>query len=454
MKRLILCLLVAGLCFCLSSRAGTPSRIRVYTGLDKPVVLAGSEGEVVLKVGLTAVPAELESVRLPINLAIVLDKSGSMSSNDKMENAKQGAIEIIERLSRDDIVSVIIYDNSPRVLVSAQPLKNKDKIIRLIKSIRANGSTALYGGVTLGAQEVREYFSGEYLNRIILLSDGLANVGPQSTEELAHLGIMLNKEEISVTTIGVGVDYNEDLMTALAQKGGGNAYFAYNSDELPKIFAEEIGEAMTVSARKVKIRVDCLTARPLDVIGREGRVGEKEMEVTIGTLYAKNDKYALFSLEVGPQKKGKVVKVARVYVEYVDPFNNRKQSLQQNVTLTCTKDKNLVEESRDRSILKDFALTRTSEIKSEAVRLADKGKYDEAAKILKTQSIELEKVSRECDNDKDILKEAENCEEISGKVNAHKGFSRSQRKQALNEWFSQTGQQGYSAQGVNYKSTQ
>ncbi|MGD9141961.1 MAG: VWA domain-containing protein, partial [bacterium] len=214
-------------------------RVSVFSEVDKPVVLAGSDERVVIKVGLKGLTMPVMPDRLPLNLAIVLDRSGSMRHYDKMENARLGAIEIIERLSEEDIISLIVYSDRPQVIVPAQPVRDKQALIEIVSGIYAGGSTALYGGVAYGAGQVRRNMSWEYVNRVILLSDGLANVGPSSTGALASLGRQLESEGITVTTIGVGLDYNEDLMTALAAESGGNAYFASTGRELPTIFAEE-----------------------------------------------------------------------------------------------------------------------------------------------------------------------------------------------------------------------
>ena len=97
----------------------------------------------------------------------------------------------------------------------ATKVSDKKTIFRAIRQIRADGSTALFGGVSKGAKEIRKFLSHKRVNRMVLLSDGLANVGPQSPSELGDLGSSLIEDGISVTTIGLGLGYNEDLMTKL-----------------------------------------------------------------------------------------------------------------------------------------------------------------------------------------------------------------------------------------------
>jgi Ca-activated chloride channel family protein len=419
-------------------------RVGVYADVDKPVVLGAPGERVVVKVGLKGLTVPVMPERIPLNVAIVLDKSGSMGSYFKMENAKRGAIEVVERLSRDDIISLIVYDNRPYVIIPAQPVGDKDALIEAISSIYAGGSTALYGGVTLGATHVRRHMSRDYVNRIILLSDGLANVGPQSTEELAHLGRMLKDEGITVTTIGVGLDYNEDLMTALAARSGGNAYFASAGNELPRIFTEEIGEAMTVVARDVRIRVWCPEqVKPLGVLGREGEITGQTMSVTVGELYGKRDKFALFEVEVPRNEAGEKLKIAEVTVEYDDPHTKERMADKRSVMVTYDESEEVVKEQQNTGIVKDAALTKSSEVKREAVKLADRGDFRAAADLMKENAVQLENLAEKCDNDGDLLGEASVCEEISSDITENEGMTRYARKSVVNQAYAQTRQQGF-----------
>jgi Ca-activated chloride channel family protein len=418
--------------------------VKVYADVDKPFVLGDGSERVVVKVGLEGLRVPVMSERLPLNVAIVLDKSGSMGSDLKMENAKRGAIEIVERLTEDDIISLVVYDDHPRVIIPAQRVRDKDALIETIASVYSGGSTALYGGVTLGAIQVRRNLSWKYVNRIILLSDGLANVGPQTTEELAYLGRSLGDEGMTVTTIGVGLDYNEDLMTALAARSGGNSYFASSGSELPRIFAEEIGEAMTVVARDIRIRVMCPEGmKPIGVIGREGEIKGQMMSTAVGELYGENEKFALFEVEVPEEGAGKIRDIAEVSVEYADPYTNEQKKDNLNLTVTFHDDEEVVRDETNTGIVKEAALAKASEAKREAVKLADKGDFKGAAAIMGQSALSLEKAAVECDNDAEMLEEASECEVISYDVTANEGFTKYQRKKVVNKIHAQTTQQGF-----------
>ena len=403
--------------------------IKVITGLDEPVVLLGHSKDVVVKVGLTAPEAIKKQHRVPLNVAVVLDKSGSMNSQDKIQNAKRSAIEIIERLDERDILSVVVYDNYARVLIPAQPVRDKGKLIAMVNQISADGSTALHAGVSLGADELRQHASGKYLNRIILLSDGLANVGPQSVGEISALGKSLQREDFSVSTVGVGLDYDEDLMTSLAYAGDGNTYFAKNSDVLPEIFTNEINAATALMAQKIRITLECADdIVPLDFIGREGEVKQQTMTALIPYLYEKNEKYVLFEMNVPPQKEKTSIPLARVRIEYSNPLTGQVIEEQHNLSVKYSADPATVQEARNAGIIKDTAIIRAAETEQQAVTLADRGHYQEAEKVLQQKGDELEKLAKRCDNDEELFAEAQKIQGIAQDINKNQGVTRFQRK--------------------------
>src|SRR5580698_6580174 len=207
-------LLAVGLATMFSAKLFAGETLNLNLVPERGCVLRNSPQEVVIKIDLSAIADHKKSKRTPLNLAVVLDHSGSMTGA-KIEKARQAAMQLVDRLRRDDIFSFVIFSDEAQVIVPAQHVEDKDALKEKIESVEAEGSTALYAGVKMGASEVTEYLSSKRINRIILLSDGLANVGPSTPRELRKLGGQLVERGISVTTIGVGDDYNEDVMAGL-----------------------------------------------------------------------------------------------------------------------------------------------------------------------------------------------------------------------------------------------
>ena len=236
-----------------AASAAASETVHLRIDVDRHVLPADSTEKAVVKIALDGIRPPRRDRRPPVNLALVIDRSGSMAG-DKIIKAREAALEAIERLGADDVVSLVTFDNHIESVMPAQRLGDGRRLREAICAIEPRGGTALYGGVMRGAAEVRKNLEDRrYINRVILLSDGLANVGPSSPEELGRVGASLMKEGISVTTIGLGLGFNEDLMTRLALRSDGNTYFVEHSNDLPRIFSAELGDVLNVVARRIII---------------------------------------------------------------------------------------------------------------------------------------------------------------------------------------------------------
>jgi Ca-activated chloride channel family protein len=288
----------------------------------------------------------------------------------------------------------VAYESGVQTLIPAQPVGNRRAIERAIRFIQPGGNTALFAGVSQGASEVRKYFEcGGYVNRIVLLSDGLANVGPSSPEELGRLGAALMKEGISVTTVGLGLGYNEDLMTRLAQRSDGNTYFVESSVDLPRIFAAELGDVLNVVARRVVIEIEFPDGvRPLGFIGREGIIRGQHAELTLNQLYGGQEKYALVEVEVTPPESGTEREIARARISYEDALTRHSATLTAARTVQFSRSRETVISSADHQVQADYAQNVIALAKDKAVELVDSGRKDAAAQEMRRQAAALQKL--------------------------------------------------------------
>lgn len=357
----------------LTSLPAWADTVTVTVETDKPVAPAGEAQTVYLRVGVMGCPAEILQERAPVNVAIVIDKSGSMSG-EKIEKAKEAAILALLRLKSTDIVSVVLYDSTVQVLVPATKMTNRSELISNIRQIRAGGSTALYAGVQNGASEVRKFLSRNRVNRVVLISDGLANVGPESPSALGQLGANLVDEGISVTTIGLGLGYNEDLMSQLAYKSDGGHYFAETADELAGVFDQEFGRALSVVAQDVTIEIICgEDMRPVRLLGREGAIQDRSVQLDIQNIYSEHEKYVILEVEIPAQPANQKRELALVRVNYHDMKSNSVQKTDGVCDVRFTDSKEDVQRRLNKRVLADAVEQIAIENNQRALALRDQG---------------------------------------------------------------------------------
>lgn len=366
----------------LTSSVVQAKQVVLRAELGNPIIEAGRKQTTFLKIALTGFKLDDQEDRTPANIAIVLDKSGSMRG-DKLENAKEAAKMAVDLLNENDIISIISYDSTVNVLVPATKVSDKTSIHRAISRMRSNGNTALFAGVSKGAAEIRKFLSKDRVNRVILLSDGQANVGPSTATELGELGASLSKDGITVTTIGLGTGYNEDLMANLAGFSDGNHAFVENAEDLAKVFKYEFGDVLSVVAQDVEIIIKLnKDIRPIRILGRDGTILGQMVKTNMSQLYSEQEKYLLLEVEVPAGKAMQKIALADVNVIYQNMQSNKKDRLADNMTLAYSESKEVVRRALNRSVVKTSVSSVVNEYSKKALRLRDQGQLKEAQILL------------------------------------------------------------------------
>lgn len=384
----LLALLLPALAPTLGSAAHA-QQVRVETDLDHRLLRANEKQTVHLRVALTGFELASERARAPLNVAIVIDKSGSMQG-DKISQAKDAARAALSQLRADDIVSIVAYDDTVEVLVPATKVSDREVIERGINRLQAGGMTALFAGVVKGAGEVRKFLSKDRVNRVILLSDGAANVGPASAGELSQLGKNLRREGVSVTTVGLGLGYNEDLMVGLAQASGGQHVFVESEKQLAGIFREGFGNLGTIVAKEVVVRVKLAEGfRPVRALARGGSseatdnadiVGQT-VTVQMPALYARQMDDIVIEVEaraLAPQ----TLQVATVDVSYHNIATQNADKVSMALSAEVTTDIGRWNESEIPAVRVAVIERLANQESRRAVELRDRGQVEEAQKVL------------------------------------------------------------------------
>ena len=396
LKRLLLVLL-------LGWAGGAPGlmakQVALEVSMPHPVLLANQKQTTYLKVGMTGFRLASKEARPPVNVAIVMDRSGSMSG-EKLDRAKDAAKEAINRLSSQDILSLVVYDSAVDVLVPATKVGDKESLRKRVDAIRSGHSTALFAGVSKGAAELRKFLELERVNRVILLSDGIANQGPSSPSELGELGASLIKEGISVTTIGLGLDYNEDLMAKLADRSDGNHVFVEHPNQLVAVFNEEFGDILSVVAQEISVRI--MTApgiRPVRVLGWDADISGNEVLVPMNQIYSDQEKYVILEVEVPSTRANEKIDVATVEIAYTNMETASQDRLSGAAELSFSESKQVVSNQLNRGVMISCATQIATVNNAAATRLRDEGKVEQARRILTDNSLYLQQTGRALNSD-------------------------------------------------------
>jgi Ca-activated chloride channel family protein len=238
----------------------------------------------------------------PGAFCVVLDRSGSMQGTP-LERAKEAAQTALKNLRPDDLISVVVFDDTANTAVPLQPAKDKQALHKAIGEIVAGGSTNLTGGWMLGRDELRKAPEG-VIRRAMLLSDGHLNVGivePAQVRQIVSSG--LEQEQVRTSCLGFGDHYNEDLMSDLATATGGQFYDAVSAEKFPAIFTSELESLQRIVVQNLRVRIKrldfcdgflCLGEYP-NVALPDGR-----REFSLGDLVSDEERIVVFALSVLP----------------------------------------------------------------------------------------------------------------------------------------------------------
>jgi Ca-activated chloride channel family protein len=375
--------------FC-AAAAGAETPITVEARLAQAVMKSGEAQKTLLRVGLQGCKLENTAQRPPVNVAFVIDRSGSMEGH-RIAQAREAAVMAVNRLTGSDIASVVIFDDRIEVLVPAQPVSDPAYFAGLIRQVGVRGRTAIYDGVLEGARQVSKFKDAKRLNRVILLSDGLANVGPSRPEDFAQLGRQLLADGISVSTVGLGLDYNEDLLLKLARAADGNHAFAREPSDLIQIFNKEFDDVLSSCAQMVSVDVELKAGvRAVRALSREGTIDGQRAQFRLNQVYAATEHYVLLELELDKNTAKGEADLGVVKVAYTPPEGGDRQVLETPIKARFSSSEEEVKASLDPKVAEAAVEQLTRERTEHAIALRDQGKFEEARQLFAQNAADIE----------------------------------------------------------------
>ncbi len=323
--------------------------------------------------------------RPPLNLGLVIDRSRSMAG-DKLDYVKQAAAFLVKHLDPADRLSLVTYDNAITVEIASQKVVHKDLFTAIIARITSRGTTNLSGGWLQGCTEVAAHLDPGQVNRVLLLTDGLANEGVTDPEQLTAMAAQRRAEGITTTTIGVGMDFDEDLLTAMAAAGGGAFYFIDDPDQAPTIFSEELQGLLNVVGQNLTISAAFLSgvklARQLTIYRQQG--GGDRAAFFLGDLFGGEEKVLVLELEVPAFDDPGEVEIAHLRFEYDELGDGSvtHRVIDLPVRLYVVPENRLGERAANTDVLETVLLLEAANARREAVRHADRGDFARARETL------------------------------------------------------------------------
>ncbi|HKG26038.1 MAG TPA: VWA domain-containing protein [Thermomicrobiales bacterium] len=359
--------------------------LSIAVAWEKPVVpVSGGEATLLVRMKAAETAGQDGHRRAPVDVAFVLDRSGSMAG-EKLGLVKEAVAVAVGHLRDEDKTALVIYDHEVETLqhLAAATPRVKTAVRLALQGVDAGGSTNLSGGWLTGCDELSKGMGeGEVpvrIRRALLLTDGLANVGISRADELTRHAHELRRRGIATTTLGVGHDFDEDLLASLAEAGGGNFQFIGKAAELRGFFERELGELLTVVAAGLSLSLTLphgVRARLVNAFPSE-RHG-KRIDVALGDLPASDELNLVFAVSVATGGRNEE-RLATLSASWSDPATDSRRSFDLTLPPLRLADAATVEATPvDAGVAEQAALQRAAVEQREAMRLDRQGRYAES----------------------------------------------------------------------------
>ncbi|CAF4626290.1 unnamed protein product [Rotaria sp. Silwood2] len=329
--------------------------------------------------------------RNPINMVLILDRSGSMSSNNKLEFAKEAVIAVLNLLHDDDVVHLVAYDTKVWTVFENSPVSGREVLYSVVKGITTGGETFLSGGIETGANLLEKYPHPRFSKRMFVLSDGLANVGLKTKEEITKAVAKYSEKGIIIDSFGVGEDFDAAIMKGIAQAGCGQFFFLESAEVIIDLMTKALQSVFDVCGTQTQLMIrGCNNAIVTKIWGHENVA----CGANLGDLHVDNLRVILCEFTVaGTVSEGTEVEVVNYQLRYNLPGHVDDEPLvvTGQLSITFVNDESLIQ-SIDPKVKTLHAIQVSGEMDDRIAELIKNHRRDEAIALITEQIILLKEV--------------------------------------------------------------
>jgi Ca-activated chloride channel family protein len=365
--------------------------------------------------------AAMAQVQMPLNLSLVLDKSGSMQGR-KIQNLRDAAKLVVDRLGPQDAISIVAFSDRKYLIAESQPVSDKAELKKRIDRIRDGGGTAISGGMNQGLAELDKAVSPDRVSRMLLLTDG-QTFGDE--KQCKKLGKQAGNKGIVVNALGLGDDWNEDLLDDIAEASGGVADFIDSPDKIVAFFEQAVQsmqDSVVQNAQMVLRLANGITPRQvwqvLPMISNLGYrpLSDRDVQVTLGELEKGQPRSLLVELLVGARPEGRY-RIAQAEISYDVPgLKLVGEKVKADILLNLTADAAQAKRY-DSEVMNVVEKVTAFKLQTRALEEAKMGNVAGASQKLRAAATRLLELG-EGDLAQSALDEAENLEK-SGQMSSH-----------------------------------
>ncbi len=350
-----------------------------------------SDKNIVLQIGIATKSLMDYSQMQPININLVIDVSGSMQSDNRLGKVKKALAKFTKGLRSEDYISIVAYDSEAKVILQSQKVGDVYNLDRIIESLSTGGSTNLYDGMVLGYEQAKQHFNPDHTNKVILLTDGIANVGITDVEKIVAKSYLYNKEGIDISTVGVGSDLNYSLLQQIAKEGKGANHFVGNVEEdIIKVFEDELESLLSPIAKNVYLEIDLPNnLRLIKLFGYTPQYNKNSIKIPLKNINSGLTQVILCEVEVINGKKPVSFSANLNYFSYKE---NEDKTIKQEMKIETSKISKTEREgiNKNTEVVKNFYIGKLAYSLKEMAEAVSNQKYHEGRAILETSIQDLE----------------------------------------------------------------